>query len=72
MQSIKMKVLFLFLATYILSCTIKPKKPFVITGKYLNDYGNENASRYYYIDANGNQNQFTDLPNKYSVGDTIK
>lgn len=67
-----MKVLLIFIAVFILSCTSSPKKPFVITGKYLKEWDDKDVSRYYYTDANGNREQFTDSPNKYSVGDTIK
>jgi hypothetical protein len=52
--------------------SIKPitmKKPFIIIFKNsISTY----EARYTYQDANGNQKDFYEYINKYSVGDTIK
>lgn len=70
-----MKKLLIFISVCFVACTDTPKKPFVITGKYLGDGWSTDmntTARYYYVDGNGNTSQFTELPTKYSIGDTIK
>jgi hypothetical protein len=65
-----MKNTLLALLTLIaISCT--HKKPFVIINKYYN-CDNYEYARYYYEDARGCGNEFTEKSDKYNVGDTIK
>jgi len=48
----------------------KLQKPFVIVNKYIQD--EEKKAMYYYQDANGIEYNFTDLKDKYNVGDTLR
>ncbi len=67
-----MKKLLLLIIILIAGCegttSIIYKKPFII---YSKSYYSTMAD-YYYQDANGEKANFTDLKDKYSVGDTIK
>jgi len=58
------------------SCTenkVAPEKPFIIKFKYPHSaQAADGYCRYEYYDKKGNVFEFYDLPEKYSVGDTIK
>lgn len=57
------------------SCETKaaPEKPFIIKFKYpYSAKAADGYCRYEYYDKKGNVFEFFDLPEKYSIGDTIK
>lgn len=47
------------------NCDYPPRKPFYVTNT-------SSPAQYIVIDKNGNEYQFDDLQNKWSVGDTIQ
>jgi hypothetical protein len=68
------KMLLMIITIIFISCDNNgkmPRKPFIIT--YTSPLsGWDEYAEYIYYDADSTRYQFTDLRQKYSVGDTIK
>lgn len=47
------------------------QKPFIITGKNIENWHFTGEAEFEYCDANGNHTTFTDSGYKYNIGDTM-
>jgi len=66
-----MKALLILISIVLIGCNSEPLvKPFIVVDIYHPDF--KDSYKYTIRGANGNENTFSDLPGKHSIGDTIK
>lgn len=70
-----MKTIIFLIAVLLIGCAENPKlkRPFVITGKYINSSSREvRIAEYVFQDGNGYEKHFYDSDSLYHIGDTIR